>query len=93
MSKKTEKSLKKGLKRKIIQVLSESTTNSYNSKQVAKALGFHQPMKKKLVHQIMEDMHRDNVIIPKNNGFVMASSFSSNEESLNSLPKGVPIFC
>lgn len=88
MSKKTEKSLKKGLKRKIIQVLSESPTNSYNSKQVAKALGFHQPMKKKLVHQIMEDMHRDNVIIPKNNGFVMASSFSSNEGIIEFTSKG-----
>ncbi len=88
MSKKTEKSLKKGLKRKIIQVLSESPTNSYNSKQVAKALGFHQPMKKKLVHQIMEDMHRDKVIIPKNNGFVMASSFSSNEGIIEFTSKG-----
>jgi ribonuclease R len=88
MSKKTEKSLKKGLKRKIIQVLSESTTNSYNSKQVAKALGFHQPMKKKLVHQIMEDMHRDKVIIPQNNGFVMASSFSSNEGIIEFTSKG-----
>lgn len=88
MSKKTEKSLKKGLKRKIIQVLSESPTNSYNSKQVAKALGFHQPMKKKLVHQIMEDMHRDKVIIPQNNGFVMASSFSSNEGIIEFTSKG-----
>ncbi len=88
MSKKTEKSLKKGLKRKIIQVLSESTTNSYNSKQVAKALGFHQQMKKKLVHQIMEDMHRDKVIIPQNNGFVMASSFSSNEGVIEFTSKG-----
>ena len=88
MSKKTEKSLKKGLKRKIIQILSESTTNSYNSKQVAKALGFHQPMKKKLVHQIMEDMHRDNVIIPQNNGFVMVSSFSSNEGIIEFTSKG-----
>jgi ribonuclease R len=88
MSKKTEKSLKKGLKRKIIQVLSESPTNSYNSKQVAKALGFHQPMKKKLVHQIMEDMHRDKLIIPQNNGFVMASSFSSNEGIIEFTSKG-----
>lgn len=88
MSKKTEKSLKKGLKRKIIHLLSESKTKSYNSKQVAKALGFHQPMKKKLVHQIMEDMHRDKVIAPQDKGFVMASSFSSNEGIIEFTSKG-----
>lgn len=88
MSKKTEKSLKKGLKRKIIHLLSESNSKSYNSKQVAKALGFHQPMKKKLVHQIMEDMLRDKVITPQNNGFVMASSFSSNEGIIEFTSKG-----
>lgn len=88
MSKKTEKSLKKGLKRKIIHLLSESKTKPYNSKQVAKALGFHQPMKKKLVHQIMEDMHRDKVIAPQDKGFVMASSFSSNEGIIEFTSKG-----
>ncbi len=88
MSKKTEKSLKKGLKRKIIHLLSESKNKSYNSKQVAKALGFHQPMKKKLVHQMMEDMHRDKVIVPEGKGFVMASSFSSNEGIIEFTSKG-----
>jgi len=88
MSKKTEKSLKKGLKRKIIHLLSESNTKPYNSHQVAKALGFHQPMKRKLVHQIMEDMQRDKLILPKANGFVMASSFSSNEGIIEFTSKG-----
>jgi len=88
MSKKTEKSLKKGLKRKIIHLLSESNTKPYNSHQVAKALGFHQPMKRKLVHQIMEDMQRDKVILPQANGFVMASSFSSNEGIIEFTSKG-----
>ncbi len=88
MSKKTEKSLKKGLKRKIIHLLSESNTKPYNSHQVAKALGFHQPMKRKLVHQIMEDMQLDKVILPQANGFVMASSFSSNEGIIEFTSKG-----
>jgi len=88
MSKKTEKSLKKGLKRKIIHLLSESNTKPYNSHQVAKALGFHQPMKRKLVHQIMEDMQRDKVILSQANGFVMASSFSSNEGIIEFTSKG-----
>ena len=88
MSKKTEKSLKKGLKRKIIHLLSESNTKPYNSHQVAKALGFHQPMKRKLVHQIMEDMQRDKLILPQANGFVMASSFSSNEGIIEFTSKG-----
>lgn len=88
MSKKTEKSLKKGLKRKIIQLLTDSNTKAYNSKQVAKALGFHQPMKKKLVHQIMEDMHRDNVIIAEGDGFVMGTNFTSNEGIIEFTSKG-----
>ena len=88
MSKKTEKSLKKGLKRKIIHLLSESNNKSYNSKQVAKALGFHQPMKKKLVHQMMEDMQRDKVIVSQDNGFVMAETFSSNEGIIEFTSKG-----
>ncbi len=88
MSKKTEKSLKKGVKRKIIQLLSQSENKAYNSKQVAKAIGFHQPMKKKLVHQIMEDLHRDGVIKPQESGFIMASTFDSNEGIIEFTAKG-----
>jgi ribonuclease R len=88
MSKKTDKSLKKGLKRKIIHLLSESNNKAFNSKQIAKALGFHQPIKKKLVHQLMEDMHRDGVIKSENDGFVMSNSFNSSEGIIEFTSKG-----
>lgn len=88
MSKKTEKSLKKGIKRKIIHLFSQSENKPYNSKQVAKAIGFHQPMKKKLVHQIMEKMHLDGIITTKEGGYILATSFNSNEGIIEFTAKG-----
>ena len=45
-------------------------------------------MKKKLVHQIMEDMHSDGIIKAENDGFILSNSFDSNEGIIEFTSKG-----
>ena len=62
MSKKNEKSLKKNVKRKISTLLSQSPDKTFTAKQVAKAIGFHQPIQKKLVARLLNEMLEDKIL-------------------------------
>ena len=55
MSQKTDKKLKKGLKSRIIKLILESPSKQYTSSQIAKALRFKQPMKKKLIEKLLKE--------------------------------------
>lgn len=81
MSKKTDKRLKKGVKRKIYQLLSQSSNKPFTPKQIAKGIGFHQPMKRKLVEKLLVEMTNEGSLIAAS-GYYSLGKLGGNQEGV-----------
>jgi len=77
MSKKTDKKLKKGLKRRIVKLILESPSKHYTSSQIAKALRFNQPMKKKLIEKLLKEMVQDSRLTIENDRYHISVDFDT----------------
>lgn len=65
MSKKSDKRQKQLVRQKIVKLLKSKPNSSYSNKQIAKKLGFTQPIKKKLASKILRDLVHDKVVLEK----------------------------
>ncbi len=88
MSKQNEKSLKKSVKRKISSLLSQSPDKIFTPKQVAKAIGFHQPIQKKLVTRLLNEMYEDKILNAEGESYCIGSSYNSKEGIVEFTAKG-----
>ena len=88
MSKQNEKSLKKSVKRKISNLLSQSPDKIFTPKQVAKAIGFHQPIQKKLVTRLLNEMYEDKILNVEGESYCIGSSYNSKEGIVEFTAKG-----
>ena len=88
MSQKTDKKLKKGLKSRIIKLILESPSKQYTSSQIAKALRFKQPMKKKLIEKLLKEMVRDSQLNIENDRYLISVDFDTTEGEIEFTAKG-----
>ncbi len=65
MSKKNDKRQKQLARQKIVKFLKGKPNSSYSEKQIAKKIGFTQPIKKKLASKIIRDLVHDKVVLEK----------------------------
>lgn len=88
MSRKNEKSLKKNVKRKITNLLSQSPEKTLTSKQIAKAIGFHQPIQKKLVSRLLNEMYENNILQAEGERYSIGNSYNNKEGVVEFTAKG-----
>ncbi|MGB1039590.1 MAG: ribonuclease R [Flavobacteriales bacterium] len=88
MSQKTDKKLKKGLKRRIVKLILESPSKHYTSSQIAKALRFNQPMKKKLIEKLLKEMVQDSRLTIQDDRYHISVDFDTTEGEIEFTAKG-----
>ncbi|MEN8928487.1 MAG: ribonuclease R [Flavobacteriales bacterium] len=88
MSKKNEKSLKRSVKRKITNLLAQAPEKSMTSKQIAKAIGFHQPIQKKMVAKLLEELYEEKILEGVGERYSIGVSFNSSEGIVEFTAKG-----
>lgn len=82
MAHKSEKKLKAKIKNKVFYFLSDNSSHSYDYKIVAKKLGFHQPIKKKLIFTLLEDLVREGKVSKKDDLYQIKPDLSTQNSGI-----------
>ena len=83
MSKKIDKKLKKQVKFKILNLLKDNQQKSFSEKQIAKKIGFHQPMKRKMVAKFVLELLDEEKLAFQNGGFTINSEYNDPSNQAN----------
>ena len=82
MDRKSEKKLKAKIKNKVFYFLSDNSSHHYDYKLIAKKMGFHQPIKKKLIYTLLEDLVREGKVIKQGDTYQVKADLSTQNEGV-----------
>lgn len=90
MSNNKGKKLKKNIKRKIIQFLAHSNGKPFNAVQIAKGIGFTQPIQKKQVSKFLSELEQDGEVTNSSGNYTVnsESNLESSEARIEFTAKG-----
>lgn len=82
MAHKSEKKLKAKIRNKVFYFLSDNSNHEFTYKVVAKKLGFHQPIKKKLIFNLLEGLVKDGRVLKKGDTYQIKPDLSTQNEGV-----------